>query len=347
MIIDIVKLFTEESSRLLKAAFVLVKLCLAMVFAAWLFEEISGPYSLINPFDLSVLFRFVKEGTLFICLFYLLLSYLTLFQILPILIFIPFTFLRSGINQHLHINREEGKLLNRLLRMLDMVDISRKGNRIRLLNRANDLYEMAALFSNKEAKPVFEDLKKSFIVELLNTYLVFSLAYFLMFPSGIKSAILNTLVITMGCLLIFAYYSLIIFIDLFSKSSAKVISIIDDARLEEQAIDQLRTHGLFVHESPDDAKYYDWQFRYDAREIVIKYASLQHPMKEPVMQRLIEKAKAANQTLLIISRNAITTNAKQLADAHSNQVHYLKISSSEDLKEQLTGILTNNFAAID
>jgi len=98
-----------------------------------------------------------------------------------------------------------GRFLLGFFSYTEIIEWERKTNRITATARTNDVYSRLQPFAEKDAQSEISSIKNSFIKDIWDNYLTFTIVYFAVLPNHHNTQGLNITII-IGCILILLVY---------------------------------------------------------------------------------------------------------------------------------------------
>lgn len=343
MDLQIIKLLTEDSSKLIRACSIFLKLMFTFAIAAWLFKVTYGPYTLISLTDLESLQLFVTSGLAFVCIFFALATAILLFYLLPLVTVFVFSLLEVKTVEHNKMDRGERDLVTSSLRRFKILDIRNRGRKIILMKRADMMYEIAQAFSNKEARQEVARLKNDFISQIVHVYLVFCAYYLLLLDPEFRNLVWTTIIIAVAILMAVLYSGLSKLLDLLYRSAPSILLAIEDGRLHVRAKELFVERGFHLTDNPEDKQFYDYSFQFDSGKIGVKYLPKYGSLKDNDVTLMLKRAKEYEMHLLVISRTPKSKEAAELLQEHSRELTYLNVTDMADLETKLSELISARF----
>jgi len=348
MDLEIIKLLTEDSAKLIRACSILLKLMFTYAVAAWLFKVTYGTYTLISLTDLEGLQHFVTSGLAFVCIFFALATGILLFYLLPLFTMFVFSLVEVNAIEDNKMDRNEQDLLKSSLKHFKILDIRNRGRKIILMKRADMMYEIAQSFSYKESRQEVARLKTDFISQIVHVYLVFCAYYLLLLDPKFSNWVLTTIIIAIAVSMVGLYRGLSKVLDLLYRSAALIVVTIEEGRLRLRAKELFIERGFYLTENLEDKLPYDFSFQFSSRKFgVSSLPKYERPkaidLRSIDVKSMLKLARKNDMHLLVISRHLLTKEADELLQQHSNELTYLRVNDMADLETKLTDLISARF----
>lgn len=341
---DIFKLLTEENEKILKAASGGLKCLFTFAFSSGLYIFFFGPYDLISLTDVEALKAFVTSGRVFICIFFASVIYAILFLVLPTLTDFIFNNFENNKGPKGKLDRKEGELIIKILKLTRMVDIRERGRKIILMKNAELMYEYAEAFSTRDAPQKARRILDNFTYEIIHPFIVFCLYYFTLLHEQYRAKALTGIIILFAALLFIVNRGLSQMLELLCRSSNLILSTIEDGRIYNRTMELLQQNFQLTINTKKKS-FFDFTFMFDSQSIGVKCVPIRNSLKVSDAEFIVRNADLNKQHLIVISRNPISQEALAFLQLNEQKATFISVRDTKDLEEKLDQIIKTTLRA--
>lgn len=326
--IEFFKLLIEEPEKRKKLLLFSIRFVLNIIFASHLYLWVIGKYSIINIADVYAWIEFVKSGRVLICVLLYFTSDQILFSFLEIFTLGLLHLLSKKVVVKFYFGRDEKNIIFRVLDMFELITFDKKTNKIKAGKNTEEFYEAIETFTKKETKMEIRSFKNSFVSDLVHTFFVFVIIFYLFINIKTQNNFINWIIIICSIILPVIYIAASKFFDFLHKNAKDILLTLHSLKLEKLMNDTLK--DMFIHitevENPKELGY-EKTIYHGGQELIIHFnyeRRIINNISAEHIQKLYEKT---NKKMIIISNKELSRNAN---------------SQAEECKDILTNIVFND-----
>lgn len=332
---ELLKIVLEEPEKIRKTGLFVIRAILNLIIASSLYENFIGEYNFIDILDIEQWAEFILSGRVLIGVLFYIISEIIFFHLLSA-IFIGYLDYKANKS----INSPAGRYMHSavlfLFRITKAFEFDEKEKRLKLSKNTDSLSEFLEFYLAKESKNEIYNLKHQFANNIVHTYFIFAICYFLYFDLEGKNWWLNTIIILFCFLLPMAYISICELLNYFDKHSKEIQYTINGMKFEKIIRETLGKNGIFLSNelNPRESKYH-YSFRFGKNEYILQFFYAKISISERELQTQKEVFLKANKKMLFVTNVELTENALEFVKEHKNSLIVISFKDENDLVTQL------------
>lgn len=324
--IELLKTLLEEPNKLWKISLNGIKFLLNVIITYHLYLHFFGNLPIIDFTDVKSNFKLINDGFFIILFFLYLLSLLGTSYILPLLT-APLTF--YGRKQTGQITGYlDKRSIIKILIFIGAVKEEKQSKQILPGQSIDDFISVLEMFSNDESNEIFHSVRSLFIDNLIHTFIVFTLIYFL-FLNSYFSYLITVIIIVLNILLMTCY---IIFCAVIAFMNNNAVAMLREFKgLKTMNFVEIffkeNQHYLNIEFNPSPK--YKSKFVKNGKEFVVVYSFREPHVTFWQLNILKEELLINKRGLLLISDIVLNDPSTKIISSKSDQFLFLKIESND------------------
>lgn len=336
--IEILKELVEEPEK--REYYILfgLRIIFSVILSSFFFNYFISEYALLeitNGIFWKELYFFIISGRVLLVVFFFLISYILLFEIIsPIISFLINKFSRwFGPTKS---NFEDMSFARLIFVILGAIKIENK--KIKRGPAFDNFYDFIKLNRKFSAKEEIEYLNNTLIIEVIELYFVFSLLYYYVLDLS-NNTKLNILIIIIGLILIIIYYSIYFIAQMLEASESHLYNSMRMLRADQIVEDFMHYYDIPLNCNEDNSILATPYAKYvyeDEKLIVLDYLTFDKPISKKHIRKLPKLIKNKNwHHALLISTQKPGPSAKKFLEENSAIATLIVFTSEKSLWKSL------------
>lgn len=248
--LEIVKSLMEMPEKLGSVLLRVAKLIFTIVLAAKIYTICVGKYYSFPLTDVNAWIEFAMSGRILLCIAFYGIAYAILFQILPIISFLPLKYIAQKYPPSLKIEPGTSSSILKILDSFKLLNVDFKKRRITAALYTEELRDFVQEYSKKETKPEIISIKNSLITDVWHFYFLFVLSYFFYLRPLVHTGWFTFFIIWGLITIPYAYVFISAILDKLHESSQEILQELEDILTQKKIMDTLKELGFFVYDHP-------------------------------------------------------------------------------------------------
>ncbi len=343
--IELLKTLVDEPEKINKILIKLLKASLAGILSIYLYDNILNASSIEQLSDPTQWLALYRDGNVILGVFIYLISYIILFNFLPILTNGIFP-LCKRIARKLIKSSDNGmwKAIGVYLRFFKVIHRPIENKRGKAGKNFDKFYEIFKEVLRKDIISEMSSFNHSLVNNIFNIFSAFLFLYYFILPIKVDSTYLSI------CISIFAFFGIIIyvsiglFVDYISKHTKDMKYLLKWLKTEELIFQTFNELGVQIQESQNHlvVGYEDFFFLND-KEYILVFAYSNPPLAVALIENckgIIEKY--TDKELLLLSNKELSSDAEEYFKKSENgRLHFIHFKKMSDLRQKLIALIFN------
>jgi hypothetical protein len=279
-----------------------IKSVLVLIAAEKLYKICLGKYVLINFLLPADWIKFILSGKILLCILFICISYITLFQILPLLS-TPIFWLSARFFKPDEKIGLRDPFIKWILRSFRLININDHDGIYMSMKYTDVLKKLVKIFIEKETRQEVIDIHETLVSEIGHTYFVFGIVYFFILKD-LHIPLVNTLVILGFVFTVILYLTINFSIRLMDNMATELNSVIELTFYQETMQRLMKEQGFIVSK---ENKRFDgkWEAILEEKEIHIKFYLGNKFIDNVTTQKIIKSTKNLPGQLVLFTKSEV------------------------------------------
>ena len=337
--LEILKTLMEMPEKLGSILIKVAKMVFTFVLAAKLYAICVGNYHVFPWTDSIAWIEFVMSGRILLCISFYGIAWAILFQVMPIVSFLPLKYLAHKYPPSLTIDKSTSSGILQLLDSFKLLRVDFKGRKVTAALYTEELYDFVEEYSKKETKSEIISIKNALITDVWHFYFLFVLSYFFYLRPMVHNGWF-TFMIILGCIILpYFYVAISAILDKLHEGSQEILWQLDNILTEKKIIDTIKEMQLAPYDYPlgDNARTV-YGLIIQQKEYLLHCHFSKKDLSEHDLRHCRQLIDNQSKPLIFISNTPLNETARKLLAENPLDLKIISFSS----KEELPQILKNN-----
>lgn len=334
--LEFIKALMEMPEKLGAVMIKIAKMVFTIILAAKIYELCVGKYYFFTWTDTNVWLEFVMSGRILLCIAFYGIAWAILFQIMPVISFLPLKYLAHKYPPSLTVDKSTSAGILNLLDSFKLLKVDFKGRRVTAALYTEELRDFVEEYSKKETKSEIISIKNALITDVWHFYFLFVISYFVYLRPLVHTGWI-TFFIVLGCIILPYFYIIISSIlDKLHESSKEMLSELNNILTEKRIFDTLKELNFFPYDYPlgEKAKTI-YALTYKQKEHLLYCHFSKSHLSEHEIRHCRQVIEKENKPLIFITTASLNEPATKLLSENNENLTIIAFTTEAELPELL------------
>ncbi|MBI2285158.1 MAG: hypothetical protein HYU71_15710 [Bacteroidetes bacterium] len=334
--LEIVKTLMEMPEKLGALLIKVAKMVFTIILAANIYELCVGKYRYFNWTDTAAWLEFVMSGRILLCIAFYGIAWAILFQVLPIISFLPLKYLAHKYPPSLTIDKSTSSGILKLLDSFKLLKVDFKGRRVTAAMYTEELRNFVEEYSKKETRSEIISIKNALITDVWHFYFLFVVSYFIYLRPMVHTGWI-TFLILFGCIILpYFYICISAILDKLHESSQEILWQLNNILSEKRIMEALKELGLFTYDYPlgENARTI-YAVTIKGKEHLLYNHFSKSDLSEHEIRHCCQLIEKENKPLIFITSASLKEADQKLLTENEGQLQVISFSNNDQLSSLL------------
>lgn len=338
--LEILKALMEMPEKLGAVLIKIAKIVFTIIFAAKIYELCVGKYAYIEWSEVNAWLEFIMSGRILLCIAFYGIAWTILFEILPIISFLPLKYLAHKNPPSLTIDKSTSTGILNLLDSFKLLKVDFKGRRIRAALYTEELRDFVEDYSKKETKSEIISIKNALITDVWHFYFLFVISYFVYLRPMVHTGWI-TFFLLFGCIILpYLYICISAILDKLHESSQEILWQLDNILIEKRILDIMKEQNIFTYDYPlgENAKTI-YALTHNELEYLLYFHFSQFQLSEHEIRHCNHLIEKEGKQLILVAKVS-STDINKLPPENNDRLNVILFTNEDEFLQQLKSTLS-------